>query len=369
MTTENLARLWESLEETYIEELKQLLFLKSIHSSNVAPYADFVRRNLLDFVKRPDSKQDLLHEFQRAYNAIDEDARHDADAKCELHRRVADFQTKLWEICDRRRREAEDVRKRHVDDHWTVREAVVLFDAYVGIVQAEIDRCVDATRLLQDYYLGMAKRPLREIGVSKVLLNRIGAETNDDTGERQSPNEQPNRSSNVDRSIEGKKRERVTTKDKSSTITFAAPPAAPDRESLRKEIDDLMIDRQKIVEDVENVGLFRGIVENVRYARSIVAASVDSIRREQIVASRNKDSSVDSADSIVAKIGSRGQDLALEWRYAVTYETERARQKLDSIENVARLDVGFLLTTLQRAFHGIYDAIVDRLNKLCSLTR
>ncbi|CAD1477635.1 unnamed protein product [Heterotrigona itama] len=375
---ENSARLWESLEETYIDELKQLLFLKSVHSSSVAPYADFVKRNALDFVERPDSKQDLLHRFHRAFNAIDEDARQDADVKCELHRRVADFQTELWESCDRRRREAEDVRKRHVDDHWIAREAVVLYDTYVGIVQAEIDRCVDATRLLHDYYLGMAKRPPREIGVSKVILNRIGLETSNDTddSERQSSKEQPNlsHSSNpyiADKSIERKKRERVRTRDKSATTTtFATPPAAPDRESLRKEIDDLMIDRQKIVDDVENVGLFRGILENVRYARSIVdaslAASIDSIKREQIAASENRDS---AEDSIVEKMRSRGQDLALEWRYAVTYETERARQKLDSIENVARLDVGFLLATLQRAFHGIYDAILDRLNKLCSLTR
>ncbi|XP_043529166.1 sperm flagellar protein 2-like [Frieseomelitta varia] len=352
---ENLARHWESLEETYVEELKQLLFIKSVHSSSVAPYADFVKRNALDFVRRPDSKQDLLHRFQRAFNAIDEDARHDADVKCELHRRVADFQTELWEMCDRRRREAEDVRKRHVDDHWTVHEAVVLFDMYVGIVQAEIDRCVDATRLLQDYYLGMAKRPLRETGVSKVVLNRIEIETEDN--ERLSLNRS---SKPADRSIERKRGERVGTKiDRSSAIvTFATPPAATDRESLRKEIDDLMIDRQKIVEDVANVGLFRGILENVRYARGIVdaslAASIDSMKKEQA-----RDSSVNSADSIAA----RGQDLALEWRYAVSYEIERARRKLDSIENVARLDIGFLLRTLQRAFHGIYDAIVDRLYK------
>lgn len=370
---ENLASLWESLEEIYVEEIKELLLLKSIHASSIVPYADFITRNALEFVKRPDNKQDLLHRFHQAYNAIDEDARNDADVKCELHRRVADFQTELWEICDRRRREAEEERRRFVNDQWAVYEAVVLFNTYIGIVQAEIDRCVDTIRLLQDYYFGMMKKPLREIGVSKVVLNKIEIETNDrendvdDGNEQRDFQEQPplEPSNFVEKSPDRKARGRLKTKDRRSTITYAAAPPALDRESLRMEINDAFVDRQKTIDNMENNSLFTRIVENVRYVKSIVetlfAASNEAIRREQMAISKNKDFSTDSSDSIIGKMASRGQDLILEWRYAITYEIERVREKLDSIVNVARLDVAFLLRTLQRTFHGIYDAIVDRL--------
>ncbi|XP_071857166.1 sperm flagellar protein 2 [Bombus fervidus] len=369
---ENLTGLWESLEEIYVEDIKELLVLKSIHASGIVPYADFIRRNALEFVKRPDNKQDLLHRFHQAFNAIDEDARNDADVKCELHRRVADFQTELWEICDRRRREAEEERRRFVNDQWAVYEAVVLFNTYIGIVQAEIDRCVDTIRLLQDYYFGMMKRPLREIGVSKVVLNKIEIETNvretdvDDGNEQRNFQEQPpfEPSNFVEKSPDRKERGRLKTKDRRSTITYAAAPPALERESLRTEIDDAFVDRQKAIDNTENISLFTRILENVRYVKSIVetlfAASNEAIRREQMAIPKNKDFSTDSSDSIIGKMASRGQDLILEWRYAITYEIERVREKLDSIVNVARLDVAFLLGTLQRTFHGIYDAIIDR---------
>ncbi|OAD57003.1 Sperm flagellar protein 2 [Eufriesea mexicana] len=105
-------------------------------------------------------------------------------------------------------------------------------------------------------------------------------------------------------------------------------------------------------------------MENVDYAKNLVealfAASVEQIEREQMAISKGKDLATDSNESIVAKLASRGQDLVLEWRYAITYEIERIRLKLESIANVARLDIAFLLETLQGAFHGIYDSIVDR---------
>ncbi|XP_017757264.1 PREDICTED: sperm flagellar protein 2-like [Eufriesea mexicana] len=375
---ENLARLWEGLEKLYVEELKELLFIKSIHASSIVPYTDFLKRNAREFVKRPDNKQDLLHRFHRAFNAIDEDARNDVDVKCELHRRVADFQMELWQICDERRRTAEEERKRYVNDHWTTYEAVILFDIYVGIIQAELDRCVDTICMLQDYYLGMTKKPLREIGVSKVILNKITPDrtidADDDVrdGEEEDEDEDedetkigervPNRD---DKTTDRKKGDRARSTKADSTSVSVSPPAAIDRALLQKEINDAFTDRSKVIENIRDVYLFKGVMENVDYAKNLVealfAASVEQIEREQMAISKGKDLATDSNESIVAKLASRGQDLVLEWRYAITYEIERIRLKLESIANVARLDIAFLLETLQGAFHGIYDSIVDRL--------
>lgn len=95
---ESLATLWENVEEAYVENLKQALYLKRIHTSAVVPYADLVLTSLMKFVDRPDKRQDLLHDFHRAFNEIDEDLRDDLDMKCELHCRVSNFKEFQIEI-------------------------------------------------------------------------------------------------------------------------------------------------------------------------------------------------------------------------------------------------------------------------------
>lgn len=86
---EILATFWESIEEAYVENLKEVLSLKRMHTSAIIPYKNLVLRNLMKFVKRPDERQVFLQNFQRAFNEIDEDLRDDPDMKCELHCRVS----------------------------------------------------------------------------------------------------------------------------------------------------------------------------------------------------------------------------------------------------------------------------------------
>ncbi|XP_017789316.1 PREDICTED: sperm flagellar protein 2-like [Habropoda laboriosa] len=345
---DNLASLWENLERVYVEELKELLLLKSVQASSIVPYTDFLTRHAVQFVERPDDKQNLLHEFHKAFNAIDEDARKDVDVKCELHRRVADLQAELWEMCDRRKNAAEEERIRYLNDRWTVIEAVLLYDIYVGIVQVEIDRCVDTIQLLQNYYLGMLERPLQQVAIPKVVLNSIRG------------NEGAlHREQSLDTPKAGEKSTDRKKKGGSSRMSASSPPAAVHRDLLAKEIDEVLVDRKKSLGDVEGVSLLGGIGENVRYVKGIVdalsATAKEVVNRERVAVLRIKDFSTEV-------VTSRGQDLILEWEYAVSYEIERIRLKLDSIIGVARVDVAFLLETMQRTFHGIYDYIVDRLS-------
>lgn len=86
---EILATLWESVEQAYIENVKEILSLKRMHISAIIPYKNFVLSNLVKFVDRPDKRQILLQDFHRAFNEIDGDLREDLDMKCELHCRVS----------------------------------------------------------------------------------------------------------------------------------------------------------------------------------------------------------------------------------------------------------------------------------------
>jgi len=86
---EVLGALWESVEEAYVENLKEILSLKRMHESIIVPYKNFVLKNLTQFVERPDNRQILLQDFHRAFNEIDKDLREDIDMKCELYCRVS----------------------------------------------------------------------------------------------------------------------------------------------------------------------------------------------------------------------------------------------------------------------------------------
>lgn len=353
---EYLAQLAEGIETTYIESMKELLFLKSMHSSGIIPYKEFVTKAAAEFVNRPHSQQDLVHNFHTAFNAIDDDARIDVDVKCELHRRVADLQAQLWQICDERRHESEEERKRLVNDQWTAYEATVLFNVYVGITQVEVDRCSDMMHLLQDYYLAMLKKPLQEPRFSKLVLNRMEVDGIECFAERIQP------VTDLKETKEGSRGKGGSSK--TVPAAFPTPPAAADFAVLHKEIGQLLTDRNKAFLDPDEISMFKTIVENVRYGRSIVdslhAIANDLIKREEVAASKRTALPVESSDLDAVKMASRGQDLVLEWRYAVAYEIERIRLRLEAITAAARSDVGFLLETMQKTYHGIYDSVLDR---------
>lgn len=86
---EILATLWENVEEAYVETVKENLFLKRVHVSNIMLYRNLVMENLTKFVNRPDKRQMLVQDFHRKFNEVDEDFRDDPDTKCELHCRVS----------------------------------------------------------------------------------------------------------------------------------------------------------------------------------------------------------------------------------------------------------------------------------------
>lgn len=355
-----LARLWEGLEKLYVDSLKELLLVKSVHLSRILSYKSFVTKAMTEFINRPHNKQDLLHEFHEAFNAIDDDARNDVDVKCELHRRVADFQAQLWQISDERKHESEEERQKYIRDQWTVLEATLLFNIYIGIIQIEMDRCVDTIRLLQDYYLGMLMRPLQEIRFPKFTLNKMEVSSTVGTDYNVAPMEKLNgRKEMTDRS---------TVKGgslKSAAASPAAVPPAVEHLALQKEINDFLFNRNKPFNDADGISIFKTIVENVRCMKSIVdgiaTATNEILGREEAAASKNRDYAIDPGDSTDPKqMASRVKDLLLEWRYAIGYEIARIRLRLDTLIAAARSDIAFLLSTMQKTFYHIYDTNIDR---------
>ncbi|XP_036142847.1 sperm flagellar protein 2 [Monomorium pharaonis] len=341
---EILATLWESVEQAYIENLKEILFLKRKHMSAVIPYKNLVLRNLTEFVARPDKRQILLQDFHRAFNEIDEDLREDVDMKCELHCRVDDFRTEMWELCDARRHEAEEERRRTLRNQWTLTEAVVLVNVYIGLLQTEIDRFVDTMQLLQDYYTSMLQKPLQESLFSKIVLDNIEL---DNVLQKTSLVEDEEQTASKDEWIEASTR-------------------VLNDSQFKIEIETLLIDVSKSF-DLEQSFVYNIIKDNVRQVRDVVdsisSVMLETLKKEEKAAipkTEVKNKGTTSPDSTFAKLARRSRDLIEEWRYAILFEIERIRQRLDVLNAAARSDVTFLLDNMRQVFHRIHDRIIER---------
>lgn len=244
---------------------------------------------------------------------------------------------------------------------WAIQEAVILYDIFVGLIQAEIDRCIDTQHLLQDYYMGMLKKPLRELVVSKVALNKIDVETMEYEGYGEEEEESPIYEEKLT-----DRRRKDRSKFKGESQAQSPPPIAICRLDIQKEINQVLLERSKMIVNIEDTCMFKGIMKNIVYVREILdtlfTVIQETIKREQVTFKGKDFTFIDSTELINngEKMASRVQDLFLEWRYVSDYEILRVRQKLDSIVNVARLDFDFLVDTMQRLFHDIYDAIIDR---------
>ncbi|KAG7197826.1 hypothetical protein KM043_001640 [Ampulex compressa] len=363
--SEALARVWVNMENSYVENLKDMFFLKRTHRSAVIPYKDAVARSLRSFVERRDERQDMVKEFQSDFDRFDEDIRRDVEVKWELHRRVADFQAVLWEMCDRKRLEAEDERRRIVRDRWTYLESLVLVKVYVGILRAEIDRCLDTMRIVRDYYSSMLRKPLRDIEFPRIVLGESELDATGTTDPDGAAKAEP-----TVKSVRGKelKNERG---GKSESAKSSGPKVALDDASLEEEIVDLLMNASKDPFDSEKCSVYALIWANIEEARAIVESAwsraSELLEKEERAISKTEkkegERDENGGNSVAGKLAGRGQDLTEEWRCALAFEINRIRLRLEVLAAAARADVTFLLDTVRLLFHRLREEIVERYNR------
>lgn len=247
----------------------------------------------------------------------------------------------MWELCDARRNEAEEERRRTLRNDWTLMEAVVVVNVYIGILQTEIDRFVDTMQLLQDYYVSMSQKPLQESRFSKIVLDNVELE-------------------DVLQEISMFK-----NKERTATESIEASTRVINRNQFKTEIETVLIDVSKSFEPDQNI-VYSIIKDNVRQVRDIVD-SISSMILEMLKEEKAMIPKIEikgkgnvSPDSTFAKLARRYHDLVEEWRYAVLFEIGRLQQRIDVLDAAARSDVTFFLDTMRQTFHRVHDHIVER---------
>ncbi|XP_046753134.1 sperm flagellar protein 2-like [Diprion similis] len=368
---EALANLWENMETIYIEDLKEIFFIKRVQYAHIVPYRNYVTKHMTDFIQRPDSKQELLHNFHRSYNDIAMDMRDDLDVKCELHCRVADFQKALWEICDERRKQAEEERQRIIRLDWTAEEMVVLANLYICMIEAEVDRYIDTVQLLQDYYTSMLQRPISENRLPKFPLQRLEIISNELMT-----------SPSVISLIKPKKhaaKETASSKSKTGkNVASQVPHKAPiiDCSRIKNQIAELLISAEEAPDLTREIVCYQAVHANVMYVQSIVDSQalslLERLKKEQtsftpdakgrVQVSKNQLLLTVDAE-LMAEIFKRGPDLYCEWRSALQFEINRMRLRLKLLDNAALSDISFLYDTMQRCFLNVMNATNDRYNR------
>ncbi|KAE8636517.1 hypothetical protein XENTR_v10003025 [Xenopus tropicalis] len=146
---------WKTIENVYGMTIKTVLRNLRQERLTVIHYLYDIRVHLKDYLKRPDHKQEFVSQWQSDFNSTADDLWEDEETKAELHQRADDLRDRLWDICDNRKEEAEQERTDIMNDGWLQDHTGILINHFFSLMQAEVDRFQDTTRLLSDYYQGM----------------------------------------------------------------------------------------------------------------------------------------------------------------------------------------------------------------------
>uniref|UniRef100_A0A670YFV2 Sperm flagellar 2 n=1 Tax=Pseudonaja textilis TaxID=8673 RepID=A0A670YFV2_PSETE len=148
---EFLVPYWETIEKTYINNIKATLRCLRDEQHVIIYYLNHFK----DYLKRPDHKQEFVTQWQVDYNSVTDDLWDDDETKEELHQRVTDLRDRLWDICENRRDEAEQERCDIMNDGWLPDRIGLLMNHIFSLMQNEMDRFQDTKRVLHDYYRAM----------------------------------------------------------------------------------------------------------------------------------------------------------------------------------------------------------------------
>ncbi|NXU95911.1 SPEF2 protein, partial [Cettia cetti] len=146
---------WELVENTYMNTIKTVLRCLRDEQYTIIHYTADIRRNFQDYLKRPHLMQDFVSQWQTNFNSIADDLQDDEETKAELHQRVTDLRDLLWDICDSRRKEAEQERIGIMKEEWLPDRRGIAMNHFFTLMQVELDRFQDTRRLLHDYYRAM----------------------------------------------------------------------------------------------------------------------------------------------------------------------------------------------------------------------
>ncbi|KAI3383310.1 hypothetical protein SNEBB_010500 [Seison nebaliae] len=154
---------WNSIEMNYVDALKMLF--RKLRADNELTIGFFhnVKQEFTLFLERVDAKQEYVQQFVAEYNQFDLDLFDDEEVRAEWFFRINDLRDRLWELIVKKKEEAEFEANSILDKTWMKDEQYLITNHYIAMFQIEMDRYMDTTRLLKDYYSSMEKKSLKKL--------------------------------------------------------------------------------------------------------------------------------------------------------------------------------------------------------------
>jgi adenylate kinase family enzyme len=154
---ECLAGKWGEIERCYTSVLKSAFRHLRQEREIICRYFHKRKGEFVEYLKRPDTKQELVSQWQANFNSIPTHLRREDTMKAELHCTVDDLCDRLWDVCDKRKEEWETERERIWNEKWLEDHLGLITNTYLSLMQAEVVKFQETVHLLQDYYCSMAE--------------------------------------------------------------------------------------------------------------------------------------------------------------------------------------------------------------------
>lgn len=188
-----LVPLWDVMERCYVSDVKKLLRSLRHCRQNSADALLALEREIIAFLTRPDAAQEVVNNWQQAFNTIPDKLRSEDICKAELYQRVEELQDMLYTMCDERKNEAEELLKQRAGNLMTDDQCNLALNSFIGLMQAELDRYAQTQQLLADTYAHLEGKLSEDLQVVHAILPLIDMrhKPNERTSARQKKGKHP----------------------------------------------------------------------------------------------------------------------------------------------------------------------------------
>uniref|UniRef100_A0A6P7G0V2 Sperm flagellar protein 2-like isoform X2 n=1 Tax=Diabrotica virgifera virgifera TaxID=50390 RepID=A0A6P7G0V2_DIAVI len=171
-----ITNFWEHMEEVFVNDMTQVLFLKKTHLNMLMPYICYVKTLINKHIIKPDERQMYLMQFQERFNQFDSDFRRDNEFKAELHCLVNELKNRLLDMCDNKMIAAEQERRAIIHKNWSPIQLAEIINNYINGFQLELDRHIDTLMFINDYFTGLISQVITEDEITKEILHKFELE-------------------------------------------------------------------------------------------------------------------------------------------------------------------------------------------------
>jgi adenylate kinase family enzyme len=159
------------LLETYVNDCKDIFRFIRNQRDYISTNYDIICQKFLVFLKRPSNKQSILLSYQNSYNKFIEtypDLTDDTQVKEEHHHAINDMNDKIFEIIEKRKKEAVEERKNIMTSGLIETEMEKFYLNLEKLFQAEVDKFIGSLQIIRDFYHNLDNRPLIELPFSTI---------------------------------------------------------------------------------------------------------------------------------------------------------------------------------------------------------